>query len=146
MTAYGHENVMGTHPTTIEVTKDRELTKRGDCIIGVRASHALSDLREELLNWRGSQVKVTITVDGFKEIVSGFVHPSLEFTDTRAIILRKSSFLCPRTLLVQADKAAKDLNREMMEKMRNPEQEIIIEIERSEVLVLRRGGRLVGNI
>ncbi len=128
ITAYGHENVLATHPTTIEVTTDEALTKRGDCIVGVRASHSLQELRDELLTLRGFHVTVVFSVESMTEKVKGFIHPSLEFTDKRAIILRKSSFLCPRTLLVQADKAARDLNREMMEKMKDPHQKMTVEI------------------
>ncbi|MBU7019387.1 MAG: DUF371 domain-containing protein [Theionarchaea archaeon] len=133
LTAYGHQNIRGTHSTTIEVTTEDYLTKRGNCIIGVRASHSLSDLRETLFLLKGSHIKVTFSIKGEKgneekDEVMGFVHPSLEFTDTRAIIIRKSSFLCPRTLLVQSTKGAVDLNRQLIEKMKNPHQKMVIEI------------------
>jgi hypothetical protein len=133
VTAYGHQNIQGTHPTTIEVTTEDHLTKRGDCIIGVRASHSLSDLRETLYPLKGSHIKVTFSIEGEKgykeqDEVIGFVHPSLKFTDTRAIIIRKSSFLCPRTLLIQANKGAVTLNRQLLEKMKNPHQKMVIEI------------------
>ena len=133
VTAYGHHNIEGTHPTTIEVTTEDHLTKRGDCIIGVRASHSLSDLREPLYALRGSHAKVTFSLEGDKgyterDEVRGFLHPSLDFTDTKAIITRKSSFLCPRTLLIQSNKGAVDLNRQMLEKMKNPHQKMVIVI------------------
>jgi hypothetical protein len=126
ITAYGHPNVLATHRTTIEVTTEDWLTRKGDCIIGVRASHALSDLREELLSLRNSHVTLEITVDTFTERITGFIHPSLQFTDTRAIIIRKSSFLCPRTLMIHASKAAIDLDRDIIAKMRNPHQKMHI--------------------
>ena len=128
ITAYGHPNIRGTHSTTIEVTTEDNLTKRGDCIIGVRASHSLSDIKDLLLSLKGSHVRVEFAVDTEREVVTGFIHPSLEFTDTKALILRKSSFLCPRTLLIQADKAAVDLNRQLIEKMKTPHQEMVIDI------------------
>ncbi len=134
VTVYGHQNIRGTHSTTIEVTTEDHLTKRGDCIIGVRASHSLSDLRETLYPLKGSHIRVTFSVRGEKgdeekDEVIGFVHPSLEFADTRAIIIRKSSFLCPRTLLIQSTKGAVNLNRQLLEKMRNPHQKMVIEID-----------------
>lgn len=128
ITAYGHKNIQGTHSTTIEVTKDEHLTKRGNCIIGVRASHSLSDLRETLYPLRGSYITVVFSVDTIIEEVTGFVHPALEFTDIKTIILRKSSFLCPRTLLIQSDKAAINLKRTLIEKMKNPQQKMVIKI------------------
>ena len=42
--AWGHENIMCTHRTTIEITRDKNMSKRGDCIIGVNASKACIDL------------------------------------------------------------------------------------------------------
>ena len=134
LTAYGHQNIRGTHSTTIEVTTEDHLTKRGECIIGVRASHSLSDLREMLYPLRGSHISVTFSIRGEKgneekDEVIGFIHPSLEFADTKAIIIRKSSFLCPRTLLIHANKGAVNLNRQLVEKMRNPHQKMVIEID-----------------
>jgi hypothetical protein len=132
ITAYGHPNILATHPTTIEVTTEENLTKRGDCIVGVKVSHSLSDLREELHTLRASHITVSFSVDSAREDVTGFVHPALEFTDTKAIILRKSAFLCPRTLAIHSNKAAKDLNRELIEKMKDSEQEMIIEIRKTD--------------
>ena len=43
--AYGHKNVRGTHKTTFEITKDKDLTERGTCIIGVNASYDLDELK-----------------------------------------------------------------------------------------------------
>ena len=40
--AYGHPNILGTHKTTFEFTKDNELTLNGDCIVGVKADFELS--------------------------------------------------------------------------------------------------------
>ncbi|MGC1120896.1 MAG: DUF371 domain-containing protein [Candidatus Methanofastidiosia archaeon] len=126
ITAYGHPHVLATHCTTIEVTTENWLTRKGDCIIGVRASQALSDLREELLSLRNSHLTLELTVDTLTERITGFVHPSLQFTDTRAIIMRKSSFLCPRTLMIHASKAAIDLDRDLISKMRDPHQKMRI--------------------
>jgi len=44
--AKGHKNVKATHRTTLEVTKDKYLTPRGDCIIAISANKAASDLSE----------------------------------------------------------------------------------------------------
>ena len=130
-TAYGHQNIQGTHATTIEITTDNHLTQRGDCIIGVKASHSLADLREDLLTLRGVTVSVTFSVGECTDKLTGFVHPELNFTNTRAIILRKSSFLCPRTLLIRSSKAAKDLDRTLIQKMKDPSQEMVVNICRA---------------
>ncbi len=47
VTASGHENIEATHPTTLEITKERGLSRRGDCIIAVGADKSLADFSEE---------------------------------------------------------------------------------------------------
>ncbi len=129
ITAYGHKNIIGTHATTIEITTESYLTKRGTCIIGVRASHSLSDLREFLLPLKGFHLDVVLCVDTLTEKITGLLHPALSFTDTTAIVIRKSSFLCPRTLLTHADKAAADLDRTLIERMKSESQKMIITLQ-----------------
>ena len=46
ITAYGHENILGTHKTTLEITKEDSLTKRGDCVIAIAANKAISELSQ----------------------------------------------------------------------------------------------------
>ena len=67
ITAHGHQNILSTYSTTIEITKESELTAAGDCIIAVGASAACSDLNIELRKrlmrigpiWVFSSIKVS---------------------------------------------------------------------------------------
>ena len=66
ITFYGHKNVLSLHARTIEVTKDSNLTKNGDCIIGVSANKACNDLDIALkrkLRTNDTFVKIRIIVD-----------------------------------------------------------------------------------
>jgi hypothetical protein len=130
ITAFGHRNILGTHTTTLEITREEHLTTRGTCIVGVRSSHALADIRDDLLPMKGYHARVLISVDEIQDSITGYIHPNLTFNDNTAIILRKSSFICPRTLLIHADKAAHDLNRGLIEKMKHPYQKMYIEIDK----------------
>jgi hypothetical protein len=40
--------------------------------------------------------------------------------------VRKSDYICGRTLAIRADKAAKDLSRKLVEELRNPSQRVRI--------------------
>jgi len=42
--------------------------------------------------------------------------------------VRKSSYVCSRTLAVKANKAAKDLSRRLVEELRNPRQKVQISL------------------
>jgi hypothetical protein len=125
---YGHPNILATHPKTIEITTEPRVTKIGNCIIGVRASHSMVDLQDALLPLKGSHIDITFSVKNITDTVTGFVHPDLPFTNTVSIVLRKSSFICPRTLVIHADKAAQDLSRSLVEKMRHHTQKMVVHI------------------
>jgi hypothetical protein len=45
------------------------------------------------------------------------------------IVIRKSDFVCSRTLLVRSDKAACDIEREMVELLKDPQTELVFIIE-----------------
>ncbi len=36
----GHKHVLSLHEKTLEITKDKELTPQGDCIVGVNSEKA----------------------------------------------------------------------------------------------------------
>jgi len=115
---YGHKNVLSTHPTTLEFTKDSELTLKGDCILGVCATKGLSEFSDEFKKKiRDETVRVAIEIeaDGVTDIVSGSGHPDLTLSDAEDIVIRKSGFVCGRTLCVHADKAAVDIDKRIVE-------------------------------
>ncbi|HIK01919.1 TPA: DUF371 domain-containing protein [archaeon] len=130
--ASGHANVLGTHPTTIEITKEAELSLQGNCIIAVRADTACSDLPEEIKKelLRGGKFKVTLQAGELTEEVIGEGSPDLFFIHREDIVLRKSEFIDDRTLLVNCDKACSDLNRKFIEKLKNPETKLHFTIEK----------------
>jgi hypothetical protein len=41
-------------------------------------------------------------------------HPSLMLTDDKDMVIRKSNYICPRTLAIKSDKAAIDMPRDMI--------------------------------
>jgi hypothetical protein len=127
--AYGHGNIQATHKTTLEITKEPQLSKRGDCIIAVSADKALTDLNAEFKDYlrrRNSKITMLIETEGLTELVNAFGSPQLPLTHFTDIVVRKSSYICNRTLAINADKAAFDLSRELVEKLKNPMQKVKI--------------------
>jgi hypothetical protein len=49
-------------------------------------------------------------------------HPSLTFTHPTDLVIRKSDYVCGRTLAIRADIAACDLSRKLVEKLHNSNQ------------------------
>jgi hypothetical protein len=126
---YGHENMQATHKTTLEFTKDPHLTKKGDCIVTVTADKALADLTAEFkekLRKPNAKLTITIEADGIIEQVNAEGSPQLILTHPTDMVVRKSDYICSRTLAVHADKAACDLSRDLVEKLKKPEQKVKI--------------------
>ena len=129
---YGHENILATHKTTLEFTKDTHLSKKGDCIVTVAADKALADLSAEFKEkLRKPHAKLTLTIEagGIIEQVNAHGSPQLILTHPTDMVIRKSDYVCNRTLAVHADKAAQDLSRDFVEKLKNPKQKVKITLE-----------------
>ncbi len=120
---YGHPNIRALHRMTIEVTRDENLTRSGDCIIGVRASRACSDLPDALkrrLTDGQSVVGISVIVNNARYGFEARGSPSLILSHTHDTVVRKSGFVCPRTLAVRSERASSDLPREMVRMLRDP--------------------------
>jgi len=117
----GHRNIKATHRTTIMFTRDEELTPRGDCIVLVGCDKSLADFPKgfvELARRREAVIVVEIHAANYKETIIGRGDPSLTYKSERDIVIRKSSYTCPRTLAINADKAACDISRDMVNFLR----------------------------
>jgi hypothetical protein len=124
---YGHENIQATHKTTFEITKEAQLSRRGDCIIVVSANKTMTDFSSEFKeNLRKEKAKIMILIEAgdAAEVVNAFGSPRLILTHPTDMVVRKSNYICNRTLAIQADKVACDLSRKL--KLRNPKQKVKI--------------------
>ena len=129
--AFGHHNVRATHKTTLEVTKEEHLTPRGDCIVGVKADKSLIDLPDEfrdIMQGKDTKLEIVLKVGGFEEKIIAYGHPDLTFTHPTDMVVRKSNFVCSRTLAVGADKAAIDLSRGIAEKLKDDKCRMVVEL------------------
>ncbi len=119
----GNKNIRSNHQKTIEITKESHLTLQGDCIVGVNATSSCADLPQELKDkLKVHDVKVTfsIRVGEHEFTIEGKGHPDLILTHSEDIVIRKSNFICPRTLAIKCDKASDLLPREMVSLLQNP--------------------------
>jgi hypothetical protein len=131
---YGHENIKATHRTTLEITKDRHIFSEGDCIIVVAADKALADLSPEFKeSLRKPNAKLIMLIEAGEtaERLTAYGREQLPLAHSSDLVVRKSDYVCNRTLAVHADKAAIDLSRELVEKLKNPKQKVKITLETS---------------
>ena len=119
----GNEHIRSSHQKTIEITKDSHLTSQGNCIVGVNATYSCADLPQELkekLKVPGAKVTFSIRVGKHEFTIEGKGNPDLILTHSEDIVIRKSDFICPRTLAVKCDKASDLLPREMVSLLQDP--------------------------
>ena len=126
----GHSNVLGTHKTTLEFTKDDNLSLKGDCIVGLSATKSFSEFNSELKKYIKLEKKIIVKleIDELKDTIIGWGHPDLILSDNNTIIIRKSEYICPRTLMIRANKAAIDINREIIKKLTDPNSKMKVTI------------------
>ena len=119
----GHENIRSNHKKTIEITKESELTLRGDCIIGVNATSSCFDLPNSLkakIKDPKSKIQCLIKVGPHEFIVNGRGQENLILSHKADIVIRKSDFICPRTLAIKCDKTSDLIPREMVKLLQDP--------------------------
>ncbi|MGZ8892112.1 MAG: DUF371 domain-containing protein [Halobacteriota archaeon] len=129
--AKGHRNILATHKTTLQITKEDHISKRADCIVAVSADKSLRDLARDIktaLSTNAARIRLTIQAGNMSEVITGFGSAALSLSDTDDMVVRKSGFVSGRTLMIGADKAARDLDRAFVDKLKTSE-DITITIE-----------------
>ncbi|HUY01086.1 MAG TPA: DUF371 domain-containing protein [Candidatus Deferrimicrobium sp.] len=127
----GHKNIQATHRSTLEFTKEINLTQKGDCIVVVNIDKGFNDLNQAFLDLCKSKkcrIKVILMCEGISDEICGNGHPDLSFQNPISMVIRKSHFVCPRTLMINANKAAKDLKRTLITKLNTPNSQIQIKL------------------
>jgi hypothetical protein len=120
--SFGHPNITAKHKNTIEFTKDKELSLKGDCIIGVNSDFDLKEIKKLIKN--SKRMKIEIKVDDIYEEINCELNPG--FDDDKEIVIRKGEFVSKRTLGIKADKVCADLNQELIKKLSNKDHKIEI--------------------
>ena len=129
--AYGHINILANHTSTFEITREDSLSKKGDCIVAIAADKALIDLHTDFkksLRKKKAKITILVKVEETTEEITAFGNPKLILNHPTDIVVRKSNYICNRTLAIYANKSASDLSRKLVHKLRNPNQKVKIEL------------------
>jgi hypothetical protein len=124
--AYGHAGIEGTHKGVLELTQKTGVIPKGDSVIGTRSDFqpdAVSALAQV-----SKKLKITLKVKSYVETITG--ECNMGFMPGNDIIIRKGPQMSPSTLIVNADKSAGDLSKKMIELLKNPEEHIVVILER----------------
>ena len=112
--AHGHDHVQATHESTVEFTSDDWLTPAGDCILGIEADKVPADFDPAFVDAAQSadaEITVTIEAGDHSQTIAGRGHPELTFDDDRSMVARTSTYTDDRTVMIDADTAAADIDR-----------------------------------
>ena len=143
-TCYGHDNITCKHKTTLEFTKDKDLSLKGDCIVGVKADFSLVQLKK-FIKSLGNNKKITITIEtlGYNDNeynnnkiknniaenkitkkINAEINPG--FDSDKEMVIRKTDFIDKRTFAIKADKAAFELDKGLIRNIANNKQKISV--------------------
>jgi hypothetical protein len=127
--AFGHENIQAIHHSTLMLTKEKHLSKTGDCVVGVASDKAGTDFSrafKDELKMPNAKLTVILEAGGLTDVINAYGSAKLILTHPTDMVIRKSDYISDRTLAIHADKASNDLSRQLIEKMKNPKQKISI--------------------
>jgi len=123
---YGHNNITAKHKTTLEFTKDSELSLKGDCIVGIRADFNLDKIKQFIKKLNNNKITIEIINNKIIERINAEINPN--FNSDKDIVIRKSDFIDERTFAIKADKAAFELNSDLIEFLKGKNKiEVIVE-------------------
>ncbi len=132
--ARGHENVTAEHGSTLEVTSDDWLTPAGDCILAVEADTtpaAFDDAFAAACRSPAATITATLSAGGHEQVVEGRGHPDLTFDGDRSMVARTSTYVDDRTVMVDADVAAADVDRDLVAALADgADLECVLRVER----------------
>jgi hypothetical protein len=129
--AQGHRNVLAKHQTTFEFTKDAALTRRGDCVIAVNATKGLREMSVEfrqLCRNDETRILVELRAAGRLEVIEGKGTRRLALDHPTDMVGRKSSYASERTFMIHADRAACDIDRDLISVLRSPETKLLVRL------------------
>lgn len=118
----GHPNITSKHKTTLEFTKDPDIGLTADCIIGVKSEVSMNNIPLEIVDSikeDNRPITLRLETENATDTISGYGHHKLTLDHPTDMVSRKSDFKCSRTLMINADKAAIDLKKELINDLKD---------------------------
>lgn len=116
----GHPFVLGTHPTTFEVTCEDHLTENGNCIVGIGAEKGCAGLSEEFRHVLSRDDAVLLTrleCGGVVAEITSRGSARMTLDHPTDLVWRRSTFVCGRTIGILSDKVAVTLPEDLIKNL-----------------------------
>lgn len=130
-TAHGHQFIRATHEKTIEVTKETHLTPQGNCIAAIGAEKGLKDMSpkmKEVAKRPDAIISLTLRLGNKAFTTTGRGDLALTWDHPTDMVARMSTYICPRTLMIHADKATIQMPRSFVQLLKDPGSVITITV------------------
>jgi len=117
----GHPNILGTHLTTFEITREDHLTYNGNCIIGVSADKGCNDLSQQfrsILSHDDAILNTFLTIDNMSVEIQSKGSSQLTLDHPLDMVWRRSTFTCGRTIGICSDYVAATLSRDIIAELK----------------------------
>ncbi|MEM1684399.1 MAG: DUF371 domain-containing protein [Nanopusillaceae archaeon] len=117
VTARGHKLISAKHKSTLEITKENYLTEKGDCIIGISSNFSASEFPDWLKEYLKNENKIIIEIEceNLKDKIIAVGSRYLTFKDNKSFVIRKSNYIDDRTVAIKSNKAARDIDRRIID-------------------------------
>ncbi|GAA4618644.1 DUF371 domain-containing protein [Saccharopolyspora hordei] len=123
MVCRGHANIRATHGKTLEFAVDPDITPRATCVVGVSA-----EVRQLDAPGIAGPVRITLTAGGRSATVRAVANSA--WRPGATAVVRRSSERLPGTLATDADLAASELPRDLLDRLQDPGTEVEVTVER----------------
>jgi uncharacterized protein len=124
----GHPLVLGTHPTTFEVTGEGHLTLNGNCIIGIAADRGCAGLSpkfKKVLAHDDAVLMTRLACNGAVQEVRSRGSSQFTLDHPTDMVWRKSTFVCGRTIGIMSDRVALTLPRDLIQNLASGEEMVV---------------------
>jgi hypothetical protein len=121
----GHPLVVGTHPTTFEVTREAHLSGTGNCIIGLSADKGCLSLAPDFKSILANDDAVLVTrleCGGASAEIRSRGSSQMLLDHPSDMVWRRSTYVCGRTIGILSDHVARTLPRDLIRNLANGEE------------------------
>ena len=130
----GHPNIKATHKTTLEFTRENDVSLKGNCIIGVNADFELTKLKKFIKKSDSKNIIINLEATLKKKKIQENIVAELnsDFNSDKEIVIRKTDFISDRTFAIKSNKAAFNLRRDLIGYLSNKKNKIRVTVKNTE--------------
>ena len=96
-----------------EIKGRSDIRYKGEITVPFPPESRISGVEKEIQK-DGSKIELILETENNNDVITGFGSSKLTLNHPSDMVCRKSDFTCSRTLMIKADKAARDLNVDLI--------------------------------